>query len=72
MKILTTKRYIELVKKAVDLKQATHEIQRKEYHIQKKQNKLNSIEKLISKITSNSKKEELQQTLNKILEIIEN
>lgn len=69
MKVLKDKDYKDLVDSKL---QAQKEIGRKENCIQKKQHKINNIDKLIKKLKPNANKQELNETIDKIKETIEN
>lgn len=70
MKLLSTKRYEELLEAELKVKQAGNEVQRKEFCIQRKQKLINTIEKKLKKLSNKSKKEEYQKTFKDIQEEI--
>ena len=70
MKLLSTKRYNELIEAELKMKQAKNEVQRKEFCIQRKQKTINNIDKEINKLSDNPKKDELSETVKKIEEEI--
>ena len=72
MKILSTKRYNELVAAEKQVGFALNEVKRKEFCIQRKQRTINNISNLLNKLTKNAKKEELKTTLDKIFKEINN
>ena len=72
MKILSSKRYQELLEAERKVKQASNEVQRKEFCIQRKQRTINNIDKEINKLPINPKKEELSKTIEIIQQEIDN
>lgn len=66
MKLLSTKRYNELLEAEKQVKHANNEVQRKEFCIQRKQKKINTIDKLLNKMSKQPKKDELNKTIESI------
>ena len=59
MKLLSTKRYNELLDTELKVKQAINEVKRKEFCIQRKQKIINNISRELNKLSKNAKKDEL-------------
>lgn len=70
MKILSTARYNELLEYEKKVKQASNEVQRKEFCIQRKQKTINNIDKQLNKLPNNPKKDELKAAIDRIGEEI--
>ena len=61
MKLLSTKRYNELLDTELKVKQAINEVKRKEFCIQRKQKIINNISRELNKLSKNAKKDELKK-----------
>ena len=66
IRIISSKRYKELLNYEKKVKQALGEVQRKEFCIQRKSKVINKIDKELNKLPDNPKKDELQEVINKI------
>ena len=66
IKIISTKRYNELLNYEKQVKQALGEVQRKEFCIQRKAKVINKIDKELNKLSNNPKKEELQECISNV------
>ncbi len=72
MKLLSTKRYNELLDTELKVKQAINEVKRKEFCIQRKQKIINNISRELNKLSKNAKKDELKTALDNIFKEINN
>lgn len=72
MRVLSTKRYNELIEAEKKMKQYSGEVQRKEFCIQRKQKVINTIYKELNKLPDNAKKEDLNKALENIQNSINN